>query len=186
MSDCRFGVSPVNYPEECISFFWCLSKYKLHWIVCKVNEPNVVYTSINSRIMMFIAYIYFLFYLEIDEQFGITAKIEAEKELHADFLLKADQRLWRHDVSDVRSDCRESWFILTSFTAGHLRSFWALISISGDDIGKMLMFCENETIGIQIKFSWSRKSHLKLNIIRHEIWIMNFCRPLFWSQPMYL
>ena len=40
--------------------------------------------------MMFIAYIYFLFYLEIDEQFGITAKIEAENELHADFLLKAD------------------------------------------------------------------------------------------------
>ena len=61
--------------------------------MCKVNEPNVVYTSINIRKMMFIAYIYFLFYLEIDEQFGITAKIEAEKELHADFLLKADQRL---------------------------------------------------------------------------------------------
>ena len=37
--------------------------------------------------MMSIAYIYLLFYLEIDEQFGITAKIEAEKELHADFLL---------------------------------------------------------------------------------------------------
>ena len=61
--------------------------------MCKVNEPNVVYTSINIRIMMFIAYIYFLFYLEIDEQFGITAKIEAENELHADFLLKADQHL---------------------------------------------------------------------------------------------
>ena len=42
--------------------------------------------------MMSIAYIYLLFYLEIDEQFGITAKIEAEKELHANFLLKADQR----------------------------------------------------------------------------------------------
>ena len=61
--------------------------------MCKVNEPNVVYTSINIRKMMFIAYIYFLFYLEIDEQFGVRAKIEAEKELHADFLLKADQRL---------------------------------------------------------------------------------------------
>ena len=61
--------------------------------MCKVNEPNVVYTSINIRKMMSIAYIYFLFYLEIDEQFGITAKIEAEKELHADFLLKTDQRL---------------------------------------------------------------------------------------------
>ena len=58
-----------------------------------MNEPNVVYTSIKIRKMMFIAYIYFLFYLEIDEYFGITAKIEAEKELHADFLLKADQRL---------------------------------------------------------------------------------------------
>ena len=61
--------------------------------MCKVNEPNIVYTSINIRKMMSIAYIYFLFYLEIDEQFGITAKIEAEKELHADFLLKTDQRL---------------------------------------------------------------------------------------------
>ena len=61
--------------------------------MCKVKEPNVVYTSINIRKMMSIAYIYFLFYLEIDEQFGITVKIEAEKELHAAFLLKADQRL---------------------------------------------------------------------------------------------
>ena len=84
--------------------------------------------------MMSIAYIYLLFYLETDEQFGITAKIEAENELHADLLLKADQRHWRHDVSDVQSDCRESRFILTSFTAGYLRSFWALISISGDDL----------------------------------------------------
>ena len=83
---------------------------------------------------MSIAYIYRLFYLEIDEQFGITANIEAEKELHADFLLKADQHHWRHDVSDVQTDCRESWFMLTSFTAGNLRSFWALISISGEDL----------------------------------------------------
>ena len=42
--------------------------------------------------MMSIAYIYLLFYLEIDEQFGITAKFEPEKKLHADFLLKTDQR----------------------------------------------------------------------------------------------
>ena len=42
--------------------------------------------------MMSIAYIYLLFYLEIDGQFGITSKVEAGKELHADFLLKADQR----------------------------------------------------------------------------------------------
>ena len=83
---------------------------------------------------MSIVYIYLLFYLEIDEQFSITTKIEAEKELHAAFLLKADQCHWRHDVSDVQSDCKELWFILTSFTAGHLRSFWALISISGDDL----------------------------------------------------
>ena len=44
--------------------------------------------------MMSIAYIDLLFYLEIYEQFGITAKIEAEKELHADFLVKADQCHW--------------------------------------------------------------------------------------------
>ena len=73
--------------------------------------------------MMSIADIYLLFYLEIDEQFGITVKIEAEKELHTDFLLKADQYHLRHDVSDVQSDCREPWFILTSFIPGHLRSF---------------------------------------------------------------
>ena len=83
---------------------------------------------------MSIAYIYLIFYLEIDEQFDITAKIEAEKELHADFLLKADKRLWCHDVSDVQSDCRKSWFILTSLTACHLTSFWALISISVEDL----------------------------------------------------
>ena len=40
--------------------------------------------------------------------------------------------------------------------------------------------------GIQIQFSLSKKSHLKLNIIRDEIWIMNFYRPLIWSQPMNL
>ena len=39
--------------------------------------------------MMSIAYIYLLLYLETDEQFGITAKIEAEKELHADFFTKS-------------------------------------------------------------------------------------------------
>ena len=54
--------------------------------------------------MMTFAYIYLLFYLEFDEQFGITAKIEAGKELRAVFLLTADQRHWRHDVSDVQSD----------------------------------------------------------------------------------
>ena len=42
--------------------------------------------------MMSIAFIYLLFYLEFDEQFGITAKIEEGKELRADFLLTADQR----------------------------------------------------------------------------------------------
>ena len=57
--------------------------------------------------MMSIAYSFLLFYLEFDEH-GITAKIE--------------------------SDCRESRYILTSFTAGHLMSFWALIPISGDDL----------------------------------------------------
>ena len=158
--------------------------------MCKVNEPNVGYTSINIRKMMFIAYIYFLFYLEIDEQFGITAKIEAERSCMEIFYLKrisvfdamtsptSDQLVENHDLF---------WRHL------HLRSFWSFKVIFGSNfylwcwlIGKMLMFCENETIGIQIKFSWSRKSHLKLNIIRHEIWIMNFCRPLFWSQPMYL
>ena len=83
---------------------------------------------------MSIAYIYLLFYLAFDEQFGITAKIEAGKELRADFLLTAAQRHWRQDVSDVLSDCRESLLTLTSFTTGHLRSIWALTLISGDDL----------------------------------------------------
>ena len=47
---------------------------------------------LTSEKIMSIAYIYLLLYLEIDEEFGITAKTEAAKELHADFLLKADQR----------------------------------------------------------------------------------------------
>ena len=119
-------------------------------------------------------------YLEIDEQFGITTKIEAGKELHADFLLKVDQRHWRHGVSDVQSDFKESWFILTSFTAGYLRSFWALnFYLWWWLIGKMLMFCDNETIETQIKFSWSRESHLEMTIIHSEIWIMNFVDPSF-------
>ena len=46
----------------------------------------------TSEKKMSIAYIYLLFYLAFEEQFGITAKIEAGKELHADFLLTADQR----------------------------------------------------------------------------------------------
>ena len=58
--------------------------------------------------MMSITYIYLLFYLEFDEQFGRAAKIEAGKELRADFLLTADERHLRYDVSDVQSDCRES------------------------------------------------------------------------------
>ena len=135
---------------------------------------------------MSIAYIYLLFYLEIYEQFGITAKIEAEKELHADFLVKADQRHWlmtsptsNHIVENYGLFWRHLQLVFKVILSSNFYLWWWLI-------GKLLMFCENETIGIQIKFSWSRKSHLKLNIIRDEIWIMNFCRPLFWSQPMYL
>ena len=93
---------------------------------------------------MSIVYIYLLFYLEIDEQFGITAKIEAEKKLHADFLQKADQRHWRHDISDVTSN---------QIVKNH-GLFWRLVQLvilSSNFylwwwlIGKMLMFCENET-----------------------------------------
>ena len=55
-----------------------------------IDHPR---TSINNRKkMMSIAYIYLILYLKINEQFDITAKIEAEKEIHADFLLKEDQR----------------------------------------------------------------------------------------------
>ena len=56
--------------------------------MCKVNEPNVVYTSINIRKMMFIAYIDFLFYLEIDEQFGITANLKQKRSCMQIFYLK--------------------------------------------------------------------------------------------------
>ena len=44
------------------------------------------------------------------------------------------------------------------------------------------MFCENETIEIQIKFNCSRKSHFELNIIRDEIWMINLCKPVFWAN----
>ena len=63
--DCTF--------KEWILFFWCLSKYKLHWVACKVSEPqrsscklcywpNVVYNSINIRTDNFISYFYILFF----------------------------------------------------------------------------------------------------------------------------
>ena len=109
--------------------------------------------------MMFIAYIYFLFYLEIDKQFGITAKIEAEKELHADFLLKA-----RISVFDAMTSPTSDQIVDNHGLFWHLRSFWSFKVILGSNfylwwwrIGKMLMFCENETIGIQIKLAGQGK-----------------------------
>ena len=39
----------------------------------------------------------------------VSAKIQAVKHLHAVFMLFAEQR-------DVKSNCREPWFILTSLT----------------------------------------------------------------------
>ena len=56
------------------------------------SDPSSLYFDTHQKKMMPIANSYFLSYLEIDEQFGITAKIEAEKELHADFLLQGYQR----------------------------------------------------------------------------------------------
>ena len=49
-------------------------------------------SDLKMEKMMSIAYIYLHFYIEFDEQLGITAKIEAGKELRADVLLTADQR----------------------------------------------------------------------------------------------
>ena len=120
------GLAAKRLIKEWISFFWGLSKSKLHWVACKVNQPprdscklcqrsNVVYTSINIRKIKFFAYIYIHFNQNIDENSDISAKIEAEKHVHAFFfLLTAEQRQWRHDVADVQSDCREPWFVLTS------------------------------------------------------------------------
>ena len=74
----RFSHDVAHIIKEWISFFWCLSKYKLHWVMCKVNEPqrglcklcwrkNVVYTSVNIRKIKFIRNLYlnkhFLSYL---------------------------------------------------------------------------------------------------------------------------
>ena len=116
----------VNYIGSRAKFTWTpFSKCKLHWVAFKVNEPrrgscklcthsNVVYTSINIRKLSSLV-IFIHFNPNVDEKSDISAKIEAGKHLYADFLLTAEQRQWRHDVADVQSDCREPWFILTSF-----------------------------------------------------------------------
>ena len=36
----RFCHDVAHIIKEWISFFWCLSKYKLQWVMCKVNEPQ--------------------------------------------------------------------------------------------------------------------------------------------------
>ena len=45
----------------------------------------------------------------------ISAKIEAVSYLHIVFLQTAGKRQWRHGVTDILSDCREPWLILTPF-----------------------------------------------------------------------
>ena len=90
--------------------FWGLSKCKLHWVACKVNEPSVVYTSIHIRKIMFIAYIYIRFNKNLDEKSYISAKIEAVN-IYTPFFC------YLRNNADVQSDCREPWFILTSMTS---------------------------------------------------------------------
>ena len=52
-------------------FFECILKYKLHWFTSKVSEPGrglrkvcslpeVVYTTVNIKKIMFIPYIYII------------------------------------------------------------------------------------------------------------------------------
>ena len=60
--------------------------FKLCW------QPNIVFTSINIRKVKLIAYIYIPFNQNLDEKSYISAKIEAVKQLHAVFLLTAEQR----------------------------------------------------------------------------------------------
>ena len=61
-----------------------------------IDHPS--YFDKQQKKMMSIAYIYLILYLEINEPFDITANIEAEKELHADFLLEADQIVENHGL----------------------------------------------------------------------------------------
>ena len=57
------------------------------------SDPMYIdYTSINSRKNKFKAYIYIRFYQNLDGNSCISAKIEAVKQLHAVFLLIAEQR----------------------------------------------------------------------------------------------
>ena len=53
---------------EWILFFWGLSKCKLHWVVCKVNEP--------LRKIKFIAYIYIPFDQNLEEKSYVSAEVE--------------------------------------------------------------------------------------------------------------
>ena len=70
------------------------------------TRPNVVYTSINSRKIKFVAYIYIYFSAEFYEKSGIRNKTEPEKHLHTVLLQTAEQHHWCHDVADIQSDCR--------------------------------------------------------------------------------
>ena len=66
-----------------------------------MNRPNVVYPSINIRKIKFIAYIYICFNQNLEKKSYISVKNEAVKQLHAVFLLTAEQ-------CDIQSDCKES------------------------------------------------------------------------------
>ena len=59
------------------------------------SDPNVVYTSINTRNIKCIVYIYIHFNQNVDEKSDISAKIETGKHLHTFFLLT------RNSVNDV-------------------------------------------------------------------------------------
>ena len=145
-------------------FFLGLSKCKLH-VHSLCTRPKVVYTSINIRKNKFIAYIYIHFNQNIDEKSDISAKIEAGKHLHSIFRLTMEQRQWRYDVAEAQSDCREPWFILTSFKAMWRRvaqcNYWNVnyITFQRFTIGLFSKYTKNVIIS-DYTLSWHAKKLL--------------------------
>ena len=114
---CMYMMYWCGMIKEWISFFWCLSKYKLHWAASKVYMNPDKHQKKKKK-KKFIAYTctYIHFYPEYDEESVIRLKSwkKTTKHLHAVLVLTTEQCHWPHDVADVQSDCRGPWFILTS------------------------------------------------------------------------
>ena len=95
--------------KEWISFFWGLSKWKLGRVQSEWIQKGFMETLLATQCSLhykhqkiyFIGYIYSLFNQNLDIKSNISSKTEAIKQLHAVFLLTAEQGQWRHGVATL-------------------------------------------------------------------------------------